>query len=323
MLAFPVLVSPRSLAPIKAKRSRTSLAVSKRILRLPRHLRFGPAFSIRVRIRKPGAAVVRAGRAFYRGRYHPFTLHRIRKNLLVRWGGIGDFLIERRGRLLTVWPAPASAPGSVRDFLVTVASSFALLEQGVESLHASAVTLKGRGVAFLGPPGCGKSTLAAWFARRGRRVVADDFLVIHRKSRRLLAYPGLAEIKLSRAAGRALGLRWDRLPAIEPGNPKRIWQAPRTRRAQRLAALYFLRLRGSSRGGVRLRRLAHPACFRALLACAYNPTLGTRGRLRRQFDLLTRLAASVPAKQLILPRGWKHLEEARTLIEQDLARLAR
>ena len=61
-------------------------------------------------------------------------------------------------------------------------------------LHASAVTVDGGAVGFLGRAGAGKSTLAAAMARRGARVVTDDALLIEvgpEGPRAIPSYPGL------------------------------------------------------------------------------------------------------------------------------------
>lgn len=52
------------------------------------------------------------------------------------------------------------------------------LKRGWLPLHASAVCVAGEAVAFLGPPGAGKSTLAAAFMRAGFGVAADDVAIV-------------------------------------------------------------------------------------------------------------------------------------------------
>jgi hypothetical protein len=45
-------------------------------------------------------------------------------------------------------------------------------------LHASAIEVNGRAIAFCGPSGAGKSTLAAALGQRGYRLIADDICAI-------------------------------------------------------------------------------------------------------------------------------------------------
>lgn len=293
-------------------------------LPLPHILPLGPRPALRIKLQRRGRSPAKVISPFYRGRTQPFTLHRPRRStLLVRWKGVGDFLIERRGRRIVAQPRSDVPRERVRELLLSAIASFALLERGVEALHASSVVRGGRAVAFLGEPEAGKSTLAAFFARHGYHLLSDDLLAVERRGRAVFAYPSLPEVKLSPTAARALGLALRRLPRVEPGKAKRIWRAPAAQRPQPLAALYFLTLSQRRRSRVRLQPLPRRAAFRGLLSCVYNATLLTRGRLGRQFSLFAHLARTVPARRLVIPRRWEGLEEAVRRIEQDLRSLAR
>jgi hypothetical protein len=79
-------------------------------------------------------------------------------------------------------------------------------QRGLFPLHASAVALNGKAIAFCGPPGAGKSTLAARCVEAGARLVADDILVIAgRHSPYIMVNPGMPKLKLWRDALEALG----------------------------------------------------------------------------------------------------------------------
>ena len=54
----------------------------------------------------------------------------------------------------------------------------ALHQRGILPLHANAVEIDHRAVAFMGASGAGKSTLAAWFHDQGYPILADDVCVI-------------------------------------------------------------------------------------------------------------------------------------------------
>jgi hypothetical protein len=51
-------------------------------------------------------------------------------------------------------------------------------QRGFLVLHASAVAVGGRAVAFMAQSGTGKSTLAAAFGQHGHELITDDFLCI-------------------------------------------------------------------------------------------------------------------------------------------------
>ncbi|MGH9789107.1 MAG: hypothetical protein ACRD4U_10440 [Candidatus Acidiferrales bacterium] len=288
------------------------------MLEVPRQLQFGPGPPLEILWRR---SLPPPGPVYQRGNNYPFTVHRPRRNsVFVRWPGLGDFLIEGRGRRILARPEPGAPAGELRDLVVTTIASFALVERGVETLHASAVEVAGQAIAFAGTGASGKSSLAAFFAQRGHRLLTDDVLPVASRAGRVFAYSGLPEVKLDPAAVRALGLDSKRLRGYS-GYPKRYWRVPLDRGPRRLAALYFPRLVRSSGAKVRLVRLSPAVTFRTLLGHTFTASLRPRTRLRRQFALFTRMARTVPARRLIIPRGWKNLEEVARRIEADLKQL--
>lgn len=82
------------------------------------------------------------------------------------------------GDRIVIEPAPAAAERNVRLYLLGSAMGMLLHQRGLLPLHANAVEIDGKAVAFMGPSGAGKSTLAAWFHDRGYQVIADDVCVV-------------------------------------------------------------------------------------------------------------------------------------------------
>lgn len=69
-----------------------------------------------------------------------------------------------------------------------------------KTIHATCVSLKGRGLLLIGESGSGKSDLALRLIDRGAALVADDQVHIGRKDKKLLASPpqklrGLLEVR--------------------------------------------------------------------------------------------------------------------------------
>ena len=95
---------------------------------------------------------------------------------------------------------------NVRLFLLGSAFGALLHQRGLLPLHANAVEIDGKAIAFMGASGEGKSTLAAWFHDRGFRVVADDVCVVSiKQDGRPYALPGLARLRLWQDALEASG----------------------------------------------------------------------------------------------------------------------
>ena len=254
----------------------------------------------------------------------PLTVSRLRSGgLLARWARLGDFVIDRRGRRVLARRDPTAFYGEFRDLLLSAILSFALLEQGLETLHASSVVFGDRAVAFAGRARSGKSTLAACFVRQGHPFLTDDLLALRRRGRQVQACPTVPQIKLEPETLRALGLNPRRFPRVVPGSAytKQLWQVPTARQPRPLAAVYFPSLSDSQRARIRLAPMSRTDFFQQLLGYSFNAVLVPRRRLRRQFALFSRIADSIPARRLIVPRGLGRLEEVAERIEQDLAEI--
>ncbi len=105
------------------------------------------------------------------------------------------------------WPAPMTLADAA-VYLVGPVLGYVLRRRGVLSLHASAVVIGDRAVAFCGEAGAGKSTLAATFASAGYPVVTDD----------VLALGGVESIPVAQPAGDHLRV-WDDSAAFLVGEP--------------------------------------------------------------------------------------------------------
>jgi len=101
------------------------------------------------------------------------------------------------GKRIIVEAEPGVPERNVRLFLLGSAFGVLLHQRGLLPLHANAIEIDGRAVAFMGPSGAGKSTLAAWFHDRAFRVIADDVCAIsHDSEGRSQAAPGLPRLRL-------------------------------------------------------------------------------------------------------------------------------
>jgi hypothetical protein len=68
------------------------------------------------------------------------------------------------------------------------------------------MVLEGRAIAFMGHPGAGKSTMAAWFHDRGHPVLADDVCAVTFTADGVpMAHPGIPRLRLWREALEAGG----------------------------------------------------------------------------------------------------------------------
>jgi hypothetical protein len=125
-------------------------------------------------------------------------LHSIDDGLLFVEPNIGRYRIAG-GCEIVVEAEPGVPERNVRLFLLGSAFGALLHQRGLLPLHANAVEIGGKAVAFMGPSGEGKSTLAAAFHDRGHRILADDVCVIDLEGgRQPLVRPGLPRLRLWR-----------------------------------------------------------------------------------------------------------------------------
>lgn len=109
----------------------------------------------------------------------------------------------RKGREIIVDLLPDADAGSVRTLLSGRLFGYLLRQRGHLVLHASAITIGGSAVLFLGESGAGKSTTAAAFHSRGHHVLADDVAAVRltgEGAELLPAWPGLRLLDDSREA---------------------------------------------------------------------------------------------------------------------------
>lgn len=116
--------------------------------------------------------------------------------LLLHISGIARYRIAG-GDTIVVDPEPGVPDRNIRLYLLGSAFGALLHQRGLLPLHANAIEVDGKAVAFMGASGAGKSTLAAWFHDRGHRVISDDVCVVSpSETGRAFAIPGLPRLRL-------------------------------------------------------------------------------------------------------------------------------
>jgi hypothetical protein len=101
------------------------------------------------------------------------------------------------GRAIIVEPLPGVPERNVRLFLLGSAFGAILHQRGLLPLHANAIDIDGKAVAFMAESGGGKSTLAAWFHDQGFPLLADDVCVVQLdEGGGAVACPGLPRLRL-------------------------------------------------------------------------------------------------------------------------------
>ena len=133
----------------------------------------------------------------------------------------GKYLV-REGREIVVEPVQGAPKMLVRLSLIGPVLGLILIQRGFLLLHASAIAIEERGVAFLGGHAWGKSTLAASLHALGHRLLSDDLTAIQlRHSGEAMIIPSFPHLRLWPDVVTSLGESAERLPKLHPELDKR------------------------------------------------------------------------------------------------------
>ncbi|MCE6960327.1 serine kinase [Cereibacter sphaeroides] len=234
------------------------------------------------------------------------------------WQTVGGFRIEP-GRI-TASPHPDVSEDLIAYPLLGSVLALALEQMGLFTLHASAVSVAGRGVVMMGDKGAGKSTTATALIRAGHPLVADDIVAVDAD---LALRPGFPQVKLSAAAAASLDVpdAVHRPPVPEVPEKGRVLLPRRFERARPPLARIYLLERGPAGADPAVIPIPLPEALPLALRFAYVTRFGSGvlngtagGRHLRQ---AAALAASGVLHRLIVPGSLERLPEVVALIEAD------
>lgn len=200
------------------------------------------------------------------------------------------------------------------------ALGMALRLEGAHLLHASSLRVLGRGVAFSGISGQGKSTLAAALLKHGAEFWGDD--ILRMDAHAPAAFPDGRAARLYEQAAVAAALDVTQAPAAHLGSDKRrldLSDARFLHQAHSLDALFVLDRRHAGDTLV-CEQLRGVEAVMALMYSRYPTWMKSPILDARDFDRLARLAEQVPVFRLALPDGLEHLDRVcEDLLEQITA----
>jgi hypothetical protein len=235
-------------------------------------------------------------------------------SIYLSWPGLFQFLISSNGRQIAGRQWGDISWEAFQTYLLGQVLSFALIKQGIEPFHCTALVTAGRAFGLLGDCGYGKSTLAAACLRAGFSLLTDDLLVLKEEDQRFLAYPSFPRIKLFPEMARALlGDSFNGVP-MNPFTPKLIIPLGPDRSCQepaRIEAFFVLRPPRAKLpvDRISLRTLRSRGALMALMKNTFNVKVTEPGRLKRLLAWSAKLAASIPIKSLSYPRDPERLPE--------------
>jgi hypothetical protein len=269
--------------------------------------------------RPPHAAV--AGRGISdRGPDVPWLrLERNGEAFVLSFDGGGTFSLSADGRAITVHLGADGLTDTVGHLLVDQVLPLTLDHSGRLVIHGSGLAVDGRGVAFIGPGGAGKSTLAGSFGRHGGKVVADDALVVKTSAAGVFVEPAYPAIRVWPDVLQTLGSS-DAVPFVDGYSEKRrlgesqgFSFASSPVRVERIYVVQAAPTRNTM-----IDRLPDRDAAVALLTHTFVLDPSDMRRLEQQLEQTCQVVEQSDVRSVSFPRGLERLDEVRREICRDL-----
>jgi hypothetical protein len=235
----------------------------------------------------------------------------------VSWADLFDFVVNSTGSRIDVYAGDTSNIEDAYTYLVSQVISVALLQRGMESLHASAVVLGDDAIAIVGDSGYGKSTLVASLMLRDAALLTDDLLVVERYRSEFRVLPGFARLKLHPSTAQDLGVTWMSAPMID-GSGKHVYtpRAEQTSSDPKPLRAVFLLAPGAKEPAVRAATSSD--AMHAILGATFNPLHTEAVRLTRLMRLANDIVTSTRVFHLDVPRDLRSLETVGALVRKQI-----
>jgi len=206
----------------------------------------------------------------------------------------------RDGASVEITIASGAAPGDIQWFLDSLVATIVMLQRGDLPLHATTLfPPSGRGaIAFAGPSGIGKSTLAAALMQRGWTLLADDLTRVTNEHGIPVASPGSQHLKLWRDVCAERGIDTVGLERVTGSRDKFVVPSPKSGGASPLVAL--IELAGDRATAPMIEDLAGGAAFALVSRNTYRVSLvALLGEARRHVAQVAGLVAYCRIGRLI------------------------
>ena len=236
------------------------------------------------------------------------SLARREKGFLLRFPALADFVIAENGSRISAWPAPGTDEETVRHLLLDQVMPRVLSHWGRLVLHASAVCVDDRVIAFAGDTGSGKSTLAAGLHISGRPLLTDDGLVLRSGKSGIEAIPCYAGLRLLPESVAALFTESPRKKAMASYSLKNRVTLPQNEEIDpvELAALFVLDKSGreNKEPDVSIASLSQRDACMELVRNSFQLDVSNQEQVTALFSSAAAVAERVPVFSLSYPRDF-------------------
>lgn len=240
------------------------------------------------------------------------TAHASRSAVVFNWKGVGAALV-RNGREVTIDPSDGIDTADLAPYINGSILAVLLHQRGFAVLHASAVMMDGKAVAFLGEKGAGKSTFAAFLQSRGHAMVTDDLVPIMFVNGQACVTPGFPRIRLWPDSLGPIGVDSRTLPMVNSFVKKLSFRPDAFSNVPlELGRIYLL----EQDDGILLEKLTVREAFIEIIRnCYLGCYVDATGHTASHFRNCSELANSVPVYRLKRPHDFSALPEVSLMVE--------
>jgi hypothetical protein len=254
-----------------------------------------------------------------------FQVYRLDDHDVLHFPGIADFFAFAGH--IAYQPFLPVDYALIETFLLGIVMSYCLESRGTPILHASAVQVDDRLVAFIADSGGGKSTLAAALVRAGFLLVSDDILPIRRLDGQFLGCPSFPVLRMYPVQaqyflGHLQGLQRMNdytsklLVALERDSFGAFCAAPRP-----LTCLFLPQRRDAVEAGtdIEITPLSSQQALKEIIRHTFAPRMiQALGLAPRRLAILAELARQVPMCSLVYPSGFEYLPAVQQILMEYL-----
>jgi hypothetical protein len=232
------------------------------------------------------------------------------------------FLMDHAATLIWGEPGPGLSYDDLFVYLLGPVLGFALRQRGTVTLHASSLSIQGNAIALVGEAEAGKSTTAAALALRGWPVLGEDVCALAGSEGQYQVLPGYPRVCLWPDSVNFLFSSPDALPLMVSGWEKRFLSLDGSRaqfatNPAPLAATFLLAERSAQHSAPSIEPISQRAALLRLVRNTYMNWYLDRRQRAEEFEVLTRLVASIPCFTVIPSSDPARLSALAGLIESQ------
>ena len=195
--------------------------------------------------------------------------------------------------------------------------------RGVTCLHASAISIGDRAIAFVGSEGAGESTTAAMFAQMDCPVLSDDVVALTERQGAYYVFPAYPYLSLWADSVTIVYGPEKKLPSFSANWDKRMLSLSANnlkfeRKPIALAALFILGERDSLANSPRVEPLTPKEGLLSLVANSYATNLLDQDMRAAEFEFLGRMLRSMRVRRLIVHQDPTRIDRLRDVVLRSL-----